>query len=73
MGSYEKPAAGQWVQPRRRGYKMACCDCGLVHTLDFRIVHGRAQFRAFRNERSTGQMRRWIKHRAAPPDPRGGT
>lgn len=67
--SYEKPKAGQWVQPIRRGYKMACCDCGLVHTMDFRIYRGRAQFRAIRNERSTGQMRRHMKPGASP---RGG-
>lgn len=63
MASYEKPKAGQWVQPVRRGYKIACCDCGLVHTMDVRIYQGRVQFRVFRNERSTGQMRRWRKAR----------
>ena len=55
------PKAGEWVQPVRRGYKLACCDCGLVHTMDFRIYKGRAQFRVFRNDRSTGQIRRWMK------------
>jgi hypothetical protein len=54
MPSYLKPKAGEWVQPVRKGYRLACCDCGLVHTLDFRVSNGRAQFRAFRNERSTG-------------------
>ena len=58
---FTNPEAGEWVQPRRRGYKLACCDCGLVHRLDFRLWRGRVQFRAFRNERSTGQMRRWMK------------
>jgi hypothetical protein len=24
--------------PRMKGYKMACCDCGLVHNLDFTII-----------------------------------
>lgn len=59
MAAYEKPESGEWVQPVRKGYKLACCDCGLVHRMDFRIYKGRVQFRAFRNERSTGQMRRW--------------
>jgi hypothetical protein len=53
---------GEWVQPIRKGYKMCCCDCGLVHTLDFRIVsNGRGnyiQFRASRNNRSTALSRR---------------
>jgi hypothetical protein len=34
---YERPSAGQWVQPIRRGYRLACCDCGLVHRMDFRM------------------------------------
>lgn len=63
--AYEQPKAGQWVQPIRKGYRMACCDCGLVHTMDFRIHKGRAQFRAFRNNRATAQMRRWDKQRQA--------
>lgn len=30
--------SGEWVQPIRKGYQMECCDCGLIHILDFRIV-----------------------------------
>lgn len=58
---YEEPKEGEWVQPIRQGYKLRCCDCGLVHNVDFRIVGGKRkyiQFRVFRNERSTGQVRR---------------
>ncbi len=58
---YERPKAGEWVQPIRTGYKLACCDCGLVHTVDFRIVgdkRKKVQFRVFRNNRSTALMRR---------------
>lgn len=64
MTAYEKPqplADGwtDWIQPVRRGYKMCCCDCGLVHNMDFRIHKGRAQFRVSRNNRSTAMVRRW--------------
>ena len=55
---YEEPPEGEWVQPVTQGYKMACCDCGLVHCVDFRIVEGRVQFRMFRDSRATGQVRR---------------
>lgn len=55
---YDKPKAGEWIQPVRRGYKLACCDCGLVHNVDFRLYKARIQFRVFRNERSTAAMRR---------------
>lgn len=56
--SYRQQSDGEWVQPVRRGYKMACCDCSLVHRLDFRIYKGRIQFRAFRHNRATAAMRR---------------
>lgn len=28
----------EWVYPIPDGYKMACCDCGLVHRMAFRVV-----------------------------------
>lgn len=52
-----------WIQPVRRNYRMGCCDCGLVHNIDFRIKNGRVQFRAGRNTRSTAQLRRHMKKR----------
>lgn len=55
---YPQVQAGEWVQPIRKGYKMACCDCGLVHVMDFRIYKGRVQLRAFRDNRATGQLRK---------------
>lgn len=61
--AYKRPKTGVWVQPVRRGYRLACCDCGLVHTMDVRIHRGRVQFRVFRNNRATGQMRRWMTPR----------
>ena len=56
---YKQPEEGEWVRPNMDGYKMACCDCGLVHILQFRVEDlDTIEFRAFRNNRSTGQMRR---------------
>ena len=26
----------KWVNPKMRGYLMACCDCGLVHEMQFK-------------------------------------
>lgn len=57
MSRYEQPAAGEWIQPIRHGYKLACCDCGLVHRMEFRVVAGRAQFRAYRDNRATATSR----------------
>lgn len=28
----------QWEMPRMRGYRWACCDCGLIHNMDFRVL-----------------------------------
>lgn len=58
MPKYYEPKAGEWIQPVRKGYKLACCDCGLVHSMDFRIHNSRIQFRVFRNNRSTALVRR---------------
>ncbi len=57
--TYETPENNEWVQPIKEGYKMQCCDCALVHQLDFRIHKGRVQFRVRRDNRATGQCRRW--------------
>lgn len=63
--SYKRVRDGEWVQPVRRGYKLACCDCGLVHTVNFRLYGGRIQLQAFRDERRTAAVRREAKKRAA--------
>lgn len=28
----------RWVPPTMKGYRIACCDCGLVHNMEFRVV-----------------------------------
>jgi hypothetical protein len=64
---YPEPKPGEWLRPVRRGYKLACCDCGLVHRVDFKHVpwgRGRKiRIRVFRDERATAAVRRWMKKR----------
>jgi hypothetical protein len=55
---YNRPKPGEWVLPIADGYQMECCDCGLVHTIDFRVVDGRAQMRMHRDKRATLMKRR---------------
>ncbi len=64
MVEFDTPSPGEWVQPVPRGYLLKCCDCGLVHRLDFRVlrlnkrrnrmtIQGSAykvQFRAYRED-----------------------
>jgi hypothetical protein len=61
--SYKQVVENEWQQPIIRNYKMACCDCGLVHEIDFRIHKGRVQLRARRNNRATGQIRRHLTNK----------
>lgn len=28
----------RWVSPIPKGYRMACCDCGLVHDMEFEVL-----------------------------------
>lgn len=28
----------RWIPPRMTGYKLACCDCGLVHDTQFKVL-----------------------------------
>lgn len=55
---YEQAVDNKWVRPIRRGYRMKCCDCSLVHEIDFSVEDGRAIFRARRNNRATAAARR---------------
>jgi hypothetical protein len=32
--------AGEWTRLRMRNFREQCCDCSLIHRLDFRIVDG---------------------------------
>lgn len=57
------------MQPILRGFRLECCDCGLVHRVDIRIVEegarGRVrrravQFRAWRDRRATWRARRVV-------------
>lgn len=56
-----------WVYPIHghgdRNYKLACCDCSLVHDVQFRTIKEKSgrfsvTFRVRRNARSTSAMRR---------------
>lgn len=59
-----------WISPIHKGFSLACCDCGLGHDIDFRVLkdgkvlHGvDVQFRMRRNNYTSGQLRR---HRNMP-------
>lgn len=47
-----------WQTPKLNGYLVACCDCGLVHEMDFQIKDGVIQYRVRRNNQATAAKRR---------------
>lgn len=60
---YTQIRDGQWFAPRRKGHRLMCCDCGLVHVVDFAVLTLRnggkkIAMRAFRDNRATANARR---------------
>lgn len=45
---YHQQLDREWIRPRKRGFRMRCCRCSLVHIMDFRIVGTQVRFRAGR-------------------------
>lgn len=42
-----------WILPIMRGYKLACCDCGLVHDMEFDAVVVQSKLKSKRLIKST--------------------
>jgi hypothetical protein len=55
---FQMPRDGEWLRPVANRYTVACCDCGSVHKVDFRIVDGHVELRAYRAPRETRLLRR---------------
>ena len=48
------------IDPKREIDVNACCDCGLVHDIYYEIENNIIIIKKRRNQRSTGQIRRWM-------------
>ena len=52
-------ADGEWVRPKMSGYELKCCDCGLIHSIDFIVLDDSGEpvnncnvmFRAYREKK----------------------
>ena len=56
-----------WTIPSEQIYRMACCDCGLVHDFVFVSEDGKPIGIAVRrNNRSTANRRRALANRTEP-------
>jgi len=67
MTKFYKVKDNEWQMPVMDKYKLACCDCGLVHNIDFRVIDDETQkkiknasvlFRAKRNSKLTRELRK---------------
>lgn len=59
--SYHQVVDGEWIEIAMTDFREMCCDCGLVHTVDFRKRGRKFEMRARRDERATAAARRGKK------------
>lgn len=60
---YYQITDGEWIRVPKRGLKEQCCDCGLVHRLNFRIVDGgKIEVQTFRDSRATNGARKHFNY-----------
>lgn len=60
---------GEWIKPKtRRGHRIACCDCGLVHVFDFTVRKGVLYYRPVRDQKATAARRRRLRSGHGAPD-----
>lgn len=56
---------GKWFRPIKNGFKMGCCDCGLVHRVDFKIKkRTQIRMRVYLDPKETKRERNRLKKRA---------
>lgn len=55
---YNQIQDGEWIAPKRQGFKLACCDCGLVHKINFYVEDGHLEMAFERDNRATAASRR---------------
>ena len=58
---YEQVVPGEWYRPTLK-HKERCCDCKLVHKVEYKVVEGEIWMRVWRDERATSALRRKKAH-----------
>jgi Zn-finger protein len=38
INAIDEEGWSDWISPKMTGYLMQCCDCGLIHEIDFKVV-----------------------------------
>jgi len=57
---YDEVEPNKWTVCTKT-FDLACCDCSLVHSIDWRIRQGKLQLRFRRNGPSTGGLRKALR------------
>lgn len=61
--SYKHGTGGKWTQLSFPPFKtkFACCDCGLVHTYEFKVIPEGRKEKNIERLRSAGNMTLWCR------------
>lgn len=62
------PKVEDWFSPIHKGFRFKCCDCALIHEVDFEVRKGEVFMRMRRHERATAAARRNRKKRVLQID-----
>jgi hypothetical protein len=57
VSDYQTAMDGEWFPVPRRGERVACCDCGLVHRIKISKRNGKLGIRYWRLPLATGGIR----------------
>ena len=78
MTKYHQVIDGEWIFPTMSKHKRGCCDCGLVHEVDYRLVKKapggvvivsakklglHIMTRSYRSDKLTKARRKQVKHK----------
>ena len=59
---FKEGKSGRWFHPKKKGYLVMCCDCGLAHEIDFKVVPcgkgHKVMIKVIRNDRVTKTARK---------------
>lgn len=59
---YYQVTDGEWVPVGMRNNRDQCCDCGLIHKVNYRITDkGKIEVQVFRDARATNGARKNFK------------
>jgi hypothetical protein len=45
-----------WIKPIMKGYRIACCDCGLVHNMEFKVIKEKKVIKRYSDGSHSGEF-----------------